>query len=150
MALLKDNSAATDRVKNISTPLFMVCAIVVTLLTFDIVPNIESKASTIVAVATALMVLVISTNSKPILDAILGNAVLSYFGKISYGLYLYHFPIAAILYMNGVARPKMFIVCVFASIPIADFSFRFIESPIMRIGKKRRAATATPLQSQIV
>lgn len=152
VALLKDEKRITDAIKRWAVPLFALCAGIAALMIFNEVPRLANQASTVVVAAAAAMVLVLSMSQSTLLEVIVGNSLLSYFGKISYGLYLYHFPIAAALYVSGATGIKMFIVCVFASIPIADFSFRFIESPLMRLGKKRPspAVENEPLQSRII
>lgn len=149
VALLKDSASISKKIEPIAIPLLGICGAVIGLLFFNDFPRVANQAPTIVVAAAAVVVLVIATNGKPIFDALLGNHLLRYFGKISYGLYLYHFPIAAALYVNGATGPKMLIVCAFASIPLADFSFRFIENPIIQFGKRRPAdASAEPLHSQ--
>ena len=75
---------------------------------------------------------------------IMQNPLLRYFGKISYGLYLYHFPIMSLMYVNGFSRSQIMVGGMLVAIPLADFSWRFYEKPIIQfklsdffVGKKR-------------
>lgn len=68
---------------------------------------------------------------------LLESSVLARFGKISYGLYLYHFPIAALMYTKGYTPTQMTLVCVPLSIALAVVSWRYLEEPLLR---SRRAA----------
>lgn len=62
------------------------------------------------------------------------------YDNISYGMYLFHFPIIQIVVHYGLVdiNPIMaFIVCLLATIILAAFSWRIIEKPILQRGKKR-------------
>ena len=63
---------------------------------------------------------------------LLENRVLAWFGKISYGLYLYHFPIAALMYTHGYSHTQMTLVCVPVSIALAVVSWRYLEEPVLK------------------
>jgi peptidoglycan/LPS O-acetylase OafA/YrhL len=85
---------------------------------------------------------------------LLENRFLAWFGKISYGLYLYHFPIAALMYTHGYSHTQMTLVCVPVSIALAVVSWRYLEEPILktrgmgRWGGWVRTAAATPLEGR--
>ena len=64
-----------------------------------------------------------------------------YLGKISYGLYVYHFPI---IYFAGrvrdlipmpesVAKPLTAIIAFAATLLIASLSYRFLEKPMLNL-----------------
>ena len=71
-------------------------------------------------------------------------------GKISYGLYLYHFPVLVI--MLDIARGLGFMGKVYAlkilsiavSIALAALSWRFIEQPLLALKHRHPYATASP------
>ena len=75
-------------------------------------------------------------------------------GLISYGLYLYHWPIFAILTEDrvGLGRYGTFIVRMLVTVAIALLSYRFLEQPIRR-GKfvsNRRVWIAVPIAMAVV
>src|SRR5262249_13688905 len=68
-------------------------------------------------------------------QSVLRIPALRYVGRISYGLYLYHYPI---LFLFGIAPyraeatgadPKAILAALAATFLVAAFSFRFIETP---------------------
>jgi len=69
------------------------------------------------------------------------------FGKYSYGLYLYHFPLAVVLspmrqilvswtHSFWVGSVAHVVICLLINLLIAALSFHFLESPIMRLKGK--------------
>jgi peptidoglycan/LPS O-acetylase OafA/YrhL len=75
---------------------------------------------------------------------ILESAPLRYLGKISYGLYVYHYGIIAItvtLFQKydldySLRSPQMFIVSFGATLLIASLSFYLLERPIINLKDK--------------
>jgi peptidoglycan/LPS O-acetylase OafA/YrhL len=75
------------------------------------------------------------------LTGILESAPLQYLGKISYGLYVYHYGIiaitAALFQKYGIEysmrSPQMFVVSLSATILIATISFYLLERPITNL-----------------
>ncbi|MBK7317582.1 acyltransferase [Candidatus Villigracilis affinis] len=73
------------------------------------------------------------------LTGILDGALLRYLGKISYGLYVYHYGIIALAVAifreyelpYSVRSPQMFIVTMGATVLIATLSFYLLEKPII-------------------
>jgi peptidoglycan/LPS O-acetylase OafA/YrhL len=60
------------------------------------------------------------------------NPVIVHFGRISYGLYLYHYPIAAAMYVHGYSPLKMTVVGILVAIPLAECSWRYLEAPLLQ------------------
>lgn len=78
-------------------------------------------------------IILISTNSEALFSRkILGNFFLVFLGKISYPLYLWHWPLLALLRVRYAdAPPVLAIVCaILASVLLSFLTFRFIEHPI--------------------
>jgi peptidoglycan/LPS O-acetylase OafA/YrhL len=77
---------------------------------------------------------------------------LRHLGEISYGLYLYHLLVLALLsrwglvHLEGVVHPYLlWTLCALAgSIVLAELSWRFVERPCMALGRRRRAPAAQP------
>jgi peptidoglycan/LPS O-acetylase OafA/YrhL len=78
------------------------------------------------------------------LTGILESAPLRYLGKISYGLYVYHYGVIAItteLFRKydldySLRSPQMFIASMGATLLIATLSFYFLEKPIINLKDK--------------
>jgi peptidoglycan/LPS O-acetylase OafA/YrhL len=69
--------------------------------------------------------------------------VLRIFGKYSYGMYLYHFPLSAVLehvkpvFTNHLGAPFSYVLfCLAANLGVAALSFHFFEQPILRLKKR--------------
>jgi len=101
-------------------------------------------------ISIKLIIFVLKNKNVPVQKYILENKVLNYIGKISYGLYLYHFvmknllddslkyivgkiPAFTFLYTNPYA---LFFTDVLIIIGIASLSYYAIEEPILRLKKK--------------
>ena len=91
----------------------------------------ESRPAT--SLLTAMIILFLILNGSSISTALLANRVVRHFGKISYGIYLYHFPIASLMYVNGFSPAKMLIVAAPVSIALAELSWRYLEEPIINV-----------------
>jgi peptidoglycan/LPS O-acetylase OafA/YrhL len=94
---------------------------------------------TIVPVATAAVLLWLLVESS-VLSRALAFAPLRYTGRISYGLYLWHFPIFKLLEPELRALPGVveLALATAVSFAVAALSFRVVEQPFLRL--KRRFA----------
>ena len=86
----------------------------------------------LVALCTAAVVALVVEQPRALLASALGWRPLRYVGRISYGLYLYHWPIFLVMDgartgLGGVALLSARLAATFA---VAIVSFRFIEQPI--------------------
>lgn len=85
-----------------------------------------------VAVAAALVVaLTVSRPDHPLSRALSGRA-LRYTGRISYGLYLYHWPLFLLLNQarTGIGGTPLLLIRFAATFAVAAASFHFIENPV--------------------
>ena len=62
--------------------------------------------------------------------SLLSGSVIRWFGKVSYGLYLWHLPIILII---GVETPLKFWTAIGLSLGAAAISWRFVEGPALRL-----------------
>lgn len=88
----------------------------------------------LVAVASAAVVVAAIGPPASILRRVLSIAPLRAIGSISYGLYLFHFPLYALLSFDrvGLSGLPLLGVRVVASVAVAAASYRWIEQPIRR------------------
>ncbi|KAB2900913.1 MAG: acyltransferase [Dokdonella sp.] len=96
-------------------------------------------------IATALMLYAGARGSR-IARALFDNAALRWLGLVSFGLYLWHFPLlqwltAAHVFdsIDGYRLPWMLPVVLLLASLIAALSYRWIELPILRLGRPRSA-----------
>lgn len=95
----------------------------------------------------ALIVLVLDTNS--LLARLLSLAPMVFLGRISYSLYLWHFPIFVLFGLNTVGRHHAVLpalAAIASALVCATASYYFVELPFLR--RKRRAGSATALPRQ--
>jgi peptidoglycan/LPS O-acetylase OafA/YrhL len=113
----------------------------------------------IVGAAVALMLYACAAGSR-IARALFANRVLHYLGVISFGLYLWHYPLihwldAAHVFdrIDGYRLPWSLPLVLVLACAIADVSYRFIERPLLRLGRARSkhpgvtTELATPLRT---
>ncbi len=91
-------------------------------------------------------VIAVTVHPQGLLNPVLGNRVLVWVGKRSYGLYLYHWPVFVFL------RPGVdvswgfwptFAVQMALTLAITEASYRWVEQPIRRYGFKAWVAAIT-------
>jgi peptidoglycan/LPS O-acetylase OafA/YrhL len=91
--------------------------------------------------------------SLGLLSGFFSSGILRFFGKYSYGLYLYHFPLTVVLeplkmpiiqHLHSLAAGSVayLAACLGVNLLVAGLSFRFIESPVLRL--KSRFEYMTP------
>jgi peptidoglycan/LPS O-acetylase OafA/YrhL len=90
-----------------------------------------------VPVLAAIMLALTLRAESPAATLLLGTPPLVYFGRISYGFYLYHFPVAALMFVHGLGPGPMLVAGLAVSVPLADFSWRYVERPLLRRWKPR-------------
>jgi peptidoglycan/LPS O-acetylase OafA/YrhL len=102
------------------------------------------SGSTLVAVATIPVILDLVRGTSP-LARVMQSKVLVHLGRISYGIYLWHYPVFQLL-RSHVHQPIAveMVVLSAAAIAVAEVSFYVIEQPFLRL-KDRQKATLQPV-----
>jgi peptidoglycan/LPS O-acetylase OafA/YrhL len=85
------------------------------------------------ALATAVIVCGLATESVPPLTRVLELAPLTWIGRRSYGLYLWHFPLFLMLADRTYGPVPGSVVGVVVTFAAATLSFRFVEQPFLRL-----------------
>jgi peptidoglycan/LPS O-acetylase OafA/YrhL len=102
------------------------------------------NTGTDVAIALGGVIIFVCSNMEhPWLSPALSHPVLQYFGRISYGLYLYHFPLAWGMYCQGYTPVQIVLIVIPLSIILADLSWRLLEAPLLDLARRRYPATWT-------
>lgn len=96
----------------------------------------------VVGAAVALMLFAAASGS-PLARLLFGSRVLRYVGVVSFGLYLWHHPLigwleAAHVFdgIDGYRLPWMLPAVLVPSLLLAELSYRLIERPAMRLGRR--------------
>jgi peptidoglycan/LPS O-acetylase OafA/YrhL len=84
----------------------------------------------LVALLTAWLLIAIRAGSP--FNVVLRHPALVYIGRISYGIYLWHYPILALLYSHGVNAVAAASVGIPLSVAFASMSFFLMERRILR------------------
>lgn len=118
--------------------LFSVSALVITVLIVACPQSAWSDDYAISAASwmSALLILCLISAPKSIIQLPLSSPILVGLGRISYGLYLFHYPIVCALQTAGFSPKATTIVALAVSLTIADCSERYIERPIYRLKDK--------------
>jgi peptidoglycan/LPS O-acetylase OafA/YrhL len=93
----------------------------------------------------AILVIALTPPTRGALHRILQSRVLRFFGKISYGIYVFHWPITLHLKKAWpetsagfwTQQALFFLIVMTSSIVIAFVSFRYFEEPILQFKHKR-------------
>jgi peptidoglycan/LPS O-acetylase OafA/YrhL len=108
----------------------------------------------LVATATAAVILLVVVRPQAPVARLLGWGVLGYIGRISYGLYLYHFPLFLMIdnQHTGLTGAPLLLVRLGATLAAAVVSYHFIEMPIRRrqFLPGRRLAFVLPIGVAVV
>ncbi len=76
-----------------------------------------------------------------LIGTLLRTPLLRRLGVLSYGIYLWHYPIA-VLARNSFAAPTAFVLTAAASVVLAAASFRWVETPARRLARNLGRARA--------
>lgn len=103
-------------------------------------PFMSRGATTLIGIASAAIIInLISSPVKPLKD-FLETPLLVWIGRISYGLYLWHFPIFRQIMALGLHPVLTIIIEVAITFAVAILSYYFIEQPFLRL-KNRSGKT---------
>lgn len=93
-----------------------------------------------VNVAALLVTTQLVDGSSSPLNRVLESAPLVRFGKLSYGIYLFHIPVIRVLRRSFEPSPEvLFITAVVVTYLLAEISYRAVEQPLLRYKKRFRA-----------
>ncbi|MEI8051045.1 MAG: acyltransferase family protein [Actinomycetes bacterium] len=97
-------------------------------------PFLPNGGYLLIAVATAAIILAVVDLPRSPLGQLLGTDTLGYLGRISYGLYLYHFPVYLLIdgQRTGLSGTALLFVRLGLTLGVSALSYSLIEMPIRR------------------
>lgn len=118
---------------------FAGCLILFSSSLFDLSTSLRGIIASLTA-SLLILGLELSQNSR--LHRLLRWRLLVQIGKLSYGIYLWHWPIIVSLnYYRPLAPLPLFLLCFTASVLMAALSLRFLEDPIRNLPSGNKPAT---------
>ncbi len=99
-------------------------------------PQMYYWGFTTTALLTLLLILDVTSNPRSLLARLLTLRWLVWTGTISYGLYLWHFPIYRTLVTAGVTGPTMIVLGTLATFIVATASYYAMERPLLRLKQR--------------
>jgi peptidoglycan/LPS O-acetylase OafA/YrhL len=96
----------------------------------------------VVAILTAIIILDIFVSSKSIIKQILSIKLLVWIGSISYGLYLWHYPIGIAMRLWGFRGIEILTIGSCLTFLVASASYYLLERPFLKL-KNRLASHAS-------
>lgn len=120
------------------------------LLTFSVIANWRSPymyqfGFFAIELLTATIVVDVMVNNKSIIKRILATKALVWTGSISYGLYLWHYPIYRAMFLLEMSGLVVITIGSLITFAVAALSYYFMEKPILML--KKRFAHKTPNKS---
>jgi peptidoglycan/LPS O-acetylase OafA/YrhL len=108
----------------------------------------------LMAVATGAVIVSVAALPRSVLARVLSLSPVTYVGRISYGLYLYHWPIFLMLdnAHTGLLGWQLLVVRLAATAAVSVASFHLVEQPVRqrRFLRNWRAALAVPIGAVVV
>lgn len=99
-------------------------------------PFMHEAGFTIIAGATGLIILNVVSAKEGLLRRSLESAALVWIGRISYGVYLWHYPVfKGLKYVDG-PWPAKLVLALLTTFLVASLSYYLVESPILRLKKR--------------
>lgn len=130
----------------------LACALALHLFAVDEREQLGAAGPTVVAGAAALVVLALVAHPAGLAARMLSHGVLVRIGVVSYGLYLWHMPLAHGVRSLGWLQPTDSAALAVAQVAttgalaylLAEASWRFIESPLIDRARARRRGASAP------
>jgi peptidoglycan/LPS O-acetylase OafA/YrhL len=104
---------------------------------------------TLLACLCAAIILgAVNGDPQTMMNVVLASAPLVYLGRISYGVYLWHYPVLA--FLTNIRNPWLMVASTFLlSIAVASVSFFLLERPFLRLKERFSAIDDSfPVQSE--
>jgi peptidoglycan/LPS O-acetylase OafA/YrhL len=95
----------------------------------------------------SVFVLIAFAGAEPRIDSLLRSSVLVWFGKLSYGIYMFHQAVSGLLHgalrhseptIRTLSDAAITVMAFFITMLLAAFSYYFFERPILRFGHRHQ------------
>ena len=141
MALTSDLLTRKNHIENLSkilivlAPLSAACLLAFSIFSYWRTPWMYQFGFFFIGLLTAILVIDILINTKSIIRKLLGMKWIVWVGTISYGLYLWHYPIYRAMFELGYSSLTVITVGSLATFVVASFSYYVMEKPILKLKK---------------
>jgi peptidoglycan/LPS O-acetylase OafA/YrhL len=92
----------------------------------------------IIEIAAFIIILNSLINKSDFINKVLRNKILMFIGTISYGLYLWHYPIIRFFHQYDFSRFATAVLAIATSLAMTILSWYMIEKPILKLKRKFR------------
>ena len=151
LGILLSSGLVSEKTKKILQKLLVVIApiSVALLLAFSMLsdwrdPRMYYWGFIVVALLTAVLILDVLMNSQSIVKKFLAMRWLVWVGSISYGLYLWHYPIYRTMSALGFNGLAIITIGSLVTFIVAALSYYLMERPILKLKKRFTRATPNP------
>jgi peptidoglycan/LPS O-acetylase OafA/YrhL len=143
------DTARSKKIKNLIVNLFknkIVLCISILIFFYLIftngIPHLDNLNYYVFTIVSAILIVNAAFNYCRLYNYFLSNKILRYFGKISYGVYLYHYPVFYLynhsnFHKATTIKEALLLECVRipAVVLLSILSYEFVESPILKLKK---------------
>lgn len=127
---------ALSRVLVVIAPVSVACLLVFSTVADHHAPYMYQYGFFSIELLTAILIMDVLLNDNSMIRRLLGMKWLVWIGTLSYGLYLWHYPIYKLMFVFGFRGVAVVIAGSLTTFALTVFSYYLIEKPILKLKKR--------------